>query len=129
MRGADGRLMAPGEFVPQAEATGLVVPMGAWVVQQALVDLVRLHEFSHDVALSINVSPMQLREDGFSDYLLEQIAFAGVRPEYPIEVTGLRSSMIRAVGRGSRFTAGIRISWTTSAPATELVGSPSFLST
>ena len=49
MRGADGRLMSPAEFVPQAEATGLVVPMGAWVVQQALVDLVRLHEVSHDV--------------------------------------------------------------------------------
>ena len=114
MRGADGRLMSPAEFVPQAEATGLVVPMGAWVVQQALVDLVRLHEVSHDVTLSINVSPAQLREDGFSDYLLEQIAFAGVRPEcLAIEVT--ETALIHDPGRSGRelarlSSAGIRIS-------------------
>ena len=106
--------MSPAEFVPQAEATGLVVPMGAWVVQQALVDLVRLHEVSHDVTLSINVSPAQLREDGFADYLLEQIAFAGVRPEcLSIEVT--ETALIHDPGRSGRelarlSSAGIRIS-------------------
>lgn len=114
MRDAEGRLMSPGEFVPQAEATGLVVPMGAWVVQQALVDLVRLHEQRHDVTLSINVSPTQLREDGFSDYLLEQIAFAGVRPEcLSIEVT--ETALIHDPARSGRelarlSEAGIRIS-------------------
>lgn len=114
MRGADGRLMSPGDFVPQAEATGLVVPMGAWVVQQALVDLVRLHQYGHDMTLSINVSPTQLREDGFSDYLLEQIAFAGVRTEcLSIEVT--ETALIHDPARSGRelarlSEAGIRIS-------------------
>ncbi len=114
MRDASGRLMSPGEFVPQAEATGLVVPMGAWVVQQALVDLGRLHEFSHDLSVSINVSPAQLREDGFADYLLEQIAFAGVQPTcLAIEVT--ETALIHEPGRSGRelsrlSEAGIRIS-------------------
>jgi predicted signal transduction protein with EAL and GGDEF domain len=39
MIGRDGRLLPPGEFVPQAEASGLVVPMGAWVIRQAMTEL------------------------------------------------------------------------------------------
>jgi diguanylate cyclase (GGDEF)-like protein/PAS domain S-box-containing protein len=114
MRGQDGQLLSPGEFVPQAEATGLIVPLGAWVVQQALVDLVRLHEVNHDITLSINVSPTQLREDGFSDYLLEQIAFAGVRVDcVSIEVTetALIHDPVRSGRELTRLSeAGIRIS-------------------
>ena len=114
MRAADGRLMSPGEFVPQAEATGLVVPMGAWVVQQALVDLARMHEFSHEITMSINVSPTQLREEGFSDYLLEQIAFADVSARcLSIEVT--ETALIHDPARSGRelarlSEAGISIS-------------------
>ncbi len=42
MRAGDGGLMGPVEFVPHAEASGLIIPMGAWVVHRALLDLARL---------------------------------------------------------------------------------------
>ena len=114
MRSTDGRLLSPGDFVPQAEATGLVVPMGAWVVQQALADMARLHEHHDDLTMSINVSPTQLREDGFADYLLEQVSFAGIRADrLSIEVT--ETALIHDPGRSGRelarlSEAGIRIS-------------------
>ena len=113
LRDQSGRLLPPGDFVPQAEATGLVIPMGAWVVQQALHDLALLHRDNHDVAMSINVSPTQLREDGFADFLLEQIAFAGVRPScLAIEVT--ETALIHDPVRSARelsvlSEAGVRI--------------------
>ncbi|MCX6433854.1 MAG: diguanylate cyclase, partial [Actinobacteria bacterium] len=44
MRRPDGGLLPPLDFVPQAEVTGLVVPMGAWVLQQALADLAGLRQ-------------------------------------------------------------------------------------
>jgi Amt family ammonium transporter len=88
MRTSDGHLLPPSSFVPQAEATGLVIPMGAWVVRQALTDLAHLQERHSGAVMSINVSPTQLREEGFADFLLEQIAFAGVAPQsIAVEVT------------------------------------------
>jgi EAL domain-containing protein (putative c-di-GMP-specific phosphodiesterase class I) len=63
--------------------------------------------------MSINVSPTQLREEGFSDYLLEQLAFAGVPPScVAIEVT--ETALIHDPGRSSRelarlSEAGVRI--------------------
>ena len=114
MRGRDGGLLMPADFVPQAEATGLVVPMGAWVVQQSLADLVRMRERGHEHLLSINVSPTQLREDGFATYLLEQASFAGVLPEWlAVEVT--ETALIHDPGRSGRelarlSAAGVRVS-------------------
>jgi diguanylate cyclase (GGDEF)-like protein len=85
----DGTMMAPGEFVAQAESTGLVVPLGAWVLHRGLTDLERLHTSrGHHERLSVNVSPTQLREPGFATYLLEQLEFARVEPGcVAIEVT------------------------------------------
>jgi diguanylate cyclase len=114
MRGRDGVLLSPAAFVPQAEVSGLVVPMGAWVIQQALADLVRLHESRHDYSMSINVSPVQLREEGFADYLLGQLRFAGVEPSWlAVEVT--ETALIHDPVRSARelaalSEAGIRIS-------------------
>jgi len=88
MPGQDGTLLTPAEFIPQAEASGLVVPMGAWVVGQALTDLAMWREAGRELTMSVNVSPSQLRDEGFATYLLEEAARHGIRPEWiSIEVT------------------------------------------
>jgi diguanylate cyclase (GGDEF)-like protein len=110
----DGSLLGPVDFVPQAEVTGLVVPMGAWVIQQALTDLLDLRGRGRDLTMSINVSPTQLREEGFARFLLEQVTFAGVEPEWlSLEVT--ETALIHDPGRSGRelaqlHDAGIRVS-------------------
>ena len=115
MRDPEGTLLSPAAFVPQAEATGLIVPLGAWVIQRALADLASVLR-AHDpgAQLAINVSPMQLREDGFADFLLEQMAFAGVSSSrLGIEIT--ETALIHDPGRSGRelrrlSEAGVRIS-------------------
>ena len=54
----------PSEFVPVAERSGLIVPIGRWVVREAIHGLVRLRaELGPDQLVSINVSPVQLSSD------------------------------------------------------------------
>ena len=56
MRGTDGTLMLPSSFVPQAEATGLVVPMGAWVMRRAMADLRKWQRAYQAAAQTITVA-------------------------------------------------------------------------
>ncbi len=114
MRRPDGELLSPMGFVPQAEVTGLVVPMGAWVMQQALKDLAAMRQRGHAYTMAINVSPTQLREEGFARYVLEQVSFAGVDPAWlSVEVT--ETALIHDPGKSGReladlHAAGIRVS-------------------
>jgi diguanylate cyclase (GGDEF)-like protein/PAS domain S-box-containing protein len=114
MRRPDGELLSPMGFVPQAEVTGLVVPMGAWVMQQALKDLAVMRQCGHAYTMAINVSPTQLREEGFARYVLEQVSFAGVDPAWlSIEVT--ETALIHDPGKSGReladlHAAGIQVS-------------------
>jgi diguanylate cyclase (GGDEF)-like protein/PAS domain S-box-containing protein len=63
MRTADGELLAPSHFIPAAEETGLVVPLGEHVLAVALR---HLGHWRHELGyLSVNVSPRQLSEPGF----------------------------------------------------------------
>lgn len=60
-RKADGQTISPGEFIPVAERTGVIVELGDWVLKQVCRDLATLR--THGVELpkvSINVSPRQL---------------------------------------------------------------------
>jgi diguanylate cyclase (GGDEF)-like protein len=50
--------IAPSEFIPIAEATGLIVPIGTWVLAAACAEAMR---WSTDIKVSVNLSPMQFR--------------------------------------------------------------------
>jgi diguanylate cyclase (GGDEF)-like protein/PAS domain S-box-containing protein len=54
--------VGPGEFVGVAEETGLVVPIGSWVLEQACRQLVRWHSKGAGLSVSVNLSPRQLVE-------------------------------------------------------------------
>jgi diguanylate cyclase (GGDEF)-like protein len=51
----------PSRFIPAAERSGLMVPLGRWIYERALSDLRQWP----DLQLSINLSPLQLQQDGF----------------------------------------------------------------
>ncbi len=104
MRGLDGALLLPSAFVPQAEATGLVVPMGAWVLRRALADLRRWRERGFEYVVAVNVSQWQHREDGFASFVLDQAEAAGVNPAWlVVEVT--ETALIRDPARSGRELA------------------------
>jgi diguanylate cyclase (GGDEF)-like protein len=57
----DGRQMSPGEFIPVAEQTGLIIEIGEWVLNQVCRDLATMRARGVDLPkVSVNVSPRQL---------------------------------------------------------------------
>jgi diguanylate cyclase (GGDEF)-like protein len=76
MRTPDGVLRSPGEFIPAAEETGLVVPLGEHVLASALRHLLRWRlELGY---VSVNVSPRQLSEPRFVPMLARLLADSGL---------------------------------------------------
>ena len=56
---SDGESISPGEFIPVAEESGLIIPLGDWVVEQACKDLRRWLDDGLDIQISLNLSPRQ----------------------------------------------------------------------
>lgn len=83
-------LVQPCDFIPLAESTGLIVEMGAWVIDEACRILAEWaeREETRDLFLSINVSEQQLRQDNFVETVLDALGATGARPELlKLEVT------------------------------------------
>ncbi len=79
----DGSLRLPDEFVPVAEDTGLIVPMGAWVIDEACRQAAGWTGISgrgRDLPCTVNLSVRQLREPGFNASVEEAITRHGVDP-------------------------------------------------
>ena len=74
----------PASFIPIAEASGLIVPLGEWVLDRAAAMMVR---YPH-ISLAVNLSPIQLRSPGIDARLLAILARRGMRPQQlQLEVT------------------------------------------
>ncbi|PUA96964.1 diguanylate cyclase (GGDEF)-like protein [Acidovorax sp. 107] len=78
----------PSRFIPIAEASGLILRMGDWMIQQACETLARLQAAGRELSLSVNVSERQFRQDDFVDRVRHILAHTGANPAHLIlEVT------------------------------------------
>jgi diguanylate cyclase len=73
----DGESVPPAQFIPLAEQTGLIVPIGWWALTAAIAQAGRWHR-RYGVAVTVNVSAHQLRADDFVDRVLGTLDGAGV---------------------------------------------------
>ncbi|KQS66650.1 hypothetical protein ASG41_09260 [Modestobacter sp. Leaf380] len=74
-------LLAPYHFVPLAEESGLIVPLGTWVLQEACRAAVSLQQPGRPhVAMSVNVAVAQLTAPGFVDLVRAALAESGLSP-------------------------------------------------
>jgi diguanylate cyclase (GGDEF)-like protein/PAS domain S-box-containing protein len=91
--------ISPGEFIPVAEQSGLIVPIGEWVLGEACRQLACWRAdgtVDHTVQMAVNVSPIQLCRPELPGTVDRALASAGVEPEaLCIEVT--ESAMIHEV--------------------------------
>ncbi len=71
-------MVSPASFIPAAEETGLIRPIGMWVARQAATDLARWRDMGFDLYCSINVSGRQMTEDTFADEFIGAIGDSGV---------------------------------------------------
>jgi EAL domain-containing protein (putative c-di-GMP-specific phosphodiesterase class I) len=74
-------MIPPNQFIPIAEETGLIVPIGSWVMHQACAQLRRWHQQGFGfLTMAINLSARQLREHDFQKQVKFCIAATGVLP-------------------------------------------------
>lgn len=55
-------MISPGFFIPLAEETGLIIPIGEWVLRAACIDARRWQTCGLPLRISVNLSPLQLRQ-------------------------------------------------------------------
>jgi len=73
-RDPDAGLVMPGAFLPLLETSGLIVPLGDWILRQAASDLRRWQGAGFaPVRVAVNISPVQLRRRAFADHLLDLV--------------------------------------------------------
>ena len=114
MRSAAFGLIPPLEFIPIAEKTKLILPIGQKIIRQALGFLKRLNDNGYGaVSISINISAIQLIREDFARNLFEMIYSTGVVPaNISLEVTeSVFSSNYQEMNRilGELKRAGIQI--------------------
>jgi diguanylate cyclase (GGDEF)-like protein len=78
-------LIAPAEFVPLAEETGLIGPIGEWVLQQACAEAAG---WPGDLRVAVNLSPLQFRDRRLAHMVARVLAEAGLAPgRLELEIT------------------------------------------
>ena len=58
---ADGSTIAPDDFIPLAEETGLIVELGEWIMHTACAEAVKWQQLGYAMPISVNVSPRQFK--------------------------------------------------------------------
>jgi diguanylate cyclase (GGDEF)-like protein/PAS domain S-box-containing protein len=87
-RRGDGTFVPPDVFITVAETTGMIVPLGQWVLRQACLARLALEAAGHPLQLSINVSPRQFRQPEFVAQVRAAFDESGVAPQaFVFEVT------------------------------------------
>jgi diguanylate cyclase (GGDEF)-like protein/PAS domain S-box-containing protein len=75
-------LTFPGEFIGIAEATGLIQPIGEWVLAKACEDTKKLHDIGYQVSVAVNMSMRQLRQRHLVRGIRRIISESGLKPEF-----------------------------------------------
>ena len=76
----DRGLVGPDEFIPLAEETGLIVPIGAWVLEQACGQLVQWQTVDPSMSVAVNFSVRQLLAPDVVDLVASVLERTGTRP-------------------------------------------------
>jgi len=107
-------LVSPATFIPLAEETRLIIPLGEWVLQQACQVIAQLDTAGHSLHIAVNVSPLQFAQANFVTRVRDILAQSGADPGHlTLEITEglLVEHMTETMGRMSELAAlGIRFS-------------------
>jgi diguanylate cyclase (GGDEF)-like protein/PAS domain S-box-containing protein len=78
-------IVAPAAFIPLAEEIGFIIPLGEWTIRQACATAAR---WPGDVKVAVNLSPVQFRNSGLVQTVVNALAASGLGPErLELEIT------------------------------------------
>ncbi len=89
-------LVSPAHFLPIAEETGLIVPIGDWILRQACEHNARWNRTHRGLRVSVNVSSQQFLEPGFAEVVRNALDASGM-PPVSLELEITESSLLRDV--------------------------------
>jgi len=100
--------VSPMRFIPLAEETGLIGPIGEWVLRRACAELANWHARGlAELRVAVNVSAVQLQQPGFADRVARVLEQTGVAPErLELEVT--EGVMMHGAERGIHMLEALR---------------------
>jgi diguanylate cyclase (GGDEF)-like protein/PAS domain S-box-containing protein len=93
-------LVMPGEFIALAEETGLIVPIGDWVLREAVRQAMQWYDAGVALRMSVNVSSKQLQRPGWGRDVQQLLHEAGL-PPHLLEIE-LTESMVMEAGELER---------------------------
>ena len=112
-RHADRGIVGPDAFIPALERTGLIVPVGAWVLEEACRQGAAWQALGHHFTVSVNVSAKQLEQDRIVDDVKVALLTSGFDPNLLIlelTETALMDDVDQAIGRLRRLKSlGVRL--------------------
>lgn len=78
-------VISPADFIPIAEETGLIIPLGDWVLHQACVEATN---WPNNVRVAVNLSPVQFRADDLRETVSDALAQSGLEAKrLELEIT------------------------------------------
>jgi diguanylate cyclase (GGDEF)-like protein/PAS domain S-box-containing protein len=109
-------LVPPLEFIPLAEETGLIVPLGAWILRQAcrqLAEWQRLRGGGEPFVMNVNLSSRQLVREAIADEVAAAVDESGIRASWLVlEVTEtvlMADPVVAAAALGHIRDLGVRV--------------------
>ncbi|OYU47399.1 MAG: hypothetical protein CFE31_16630 [Rhizobiales bacterium PAR1] len=96
--------VSPADFIPLAEETGLIVPIGAWVIRRACVEMAQL---DLPIKVAVNLSPAQLRHESLLPMLKDALDVSGLDASR-LEVEITESIMMQNDGKTLALLNSIR---------------------
>lgn len=83
--------VSPVEFIPVAEETGQILPLGRWVIASAclqLSNMLRNGQVGNNTVMTVNLSARQFQDSGLVEYIQTQLSQLNLRPDqFELELT------------------------------------------
>jgi diguanylate cyclase (GGDEF)-like protein len=92
-------LIPPDQFIPLAEETGLIAPLGEWVLRRACWDA---RSWPHDISVAVNLSPVQLKQSDLFDIIVSALTESGL-PAARLEIEVTESVLLERGDENSAF--------------------------